>query len=116
MLEMLSAGAKADLLSFIDSRVAEQLEAHAPHAQGSPWFTVKDAADYLRTSQAAIRKRIERKQLACYRPEGSPILLRREELDAAMGWTSKPSGPMLQPPTKQMAPRGCTLRGRDTRR
>jgi excisionase family DNA binding protein len=95
MLDMLSAGAKADLLSFIDSRIAEQLETHGSHDQGSPWLTVKDAADYLRTSQGAIRKRIARKQLTSYRPEGSPILLRREELDTAMGWTSKPSGPML---------------------
>jgi excisionase family DNA binding protein len=58
-------------------RVSEQLTARA----NSPWLTVKEAADYLRTSPDAIYKRIKRKQLPSYRPEGSPILLHKDDLD-----------------------------------
>jgi excisionase family DNA binding protein len=52
-------------------------------APESPWLTVREAADYLRTSPAAIYKRISRKQLVAHRPEGSRIMLHRDELDAS---------------------------------
>jgi excisionase family DNA binding protein len=56
-------------------------------------LTVSEAAEYLRTSTGAVYKRIERGQLDAHRPEGSPILLRRADLDAL--WTSARPGPMM---------------------
>jgi excisionase family DNA binding protein len=73
------------LIDQLEPRLLERLGDRLGAAPSSPWFTVKEAADYLHTSPGAIYKRIKRKQLPSYRPEGSPILLRREDLDAAAG-------------------------------
>jgi excisionase family DNA binding protein len=80
MLALFSPEAQAQLLSLIDERVANRVGATAPQAPESPWLTVTEAARYLRTSPAAIYKRIERGQLKSYRPERSKILLRRADL------------------------------------
>ena len=84
MLDLLSPTAQAGMIKLIDERVAEALRsAPAQPARLSPWFTVEEAADYLRTSADAIRKRIDRGQLKSYRPEGSRILLHQNDLDGA---------------------------------
>lgn len=84
MLDLLSPGAQAALFKAIDERVAEALSAApAQPARMSPWFTVEEAADYLRTSPDAIRKRIDRGQLKSHRPEGSRILLHEDDLNVA---------------------------------
>src|SRR4051794_26191891 len=83
MLDLLSPHAGAALMKLIDERVQEGLASAVPPAPSSPWLTVAEAADYLRTTSDAIYKRIKRGQLTSYRPEGSPILLRRNELDGA---------------------------------
>jgi excisionase family DNA binding protein len=87
MLELLSPSAQAAFVKLIDERVAERVEellgSAAHKTDASPWFTVTEAADYLRTTPGAIYKRIKRGQLPSYRPEGSTILLRRADLDGA---------------------------------
>jgi excisionase family DNA binding protein len=82
LLRLLSAEAEAALVRLIDERVAQKLaENDGGQPAPTPFLTVKEAAVFLRTSQGAIRKRIERGQLKPHRPEGSPILLRRDELE-----------------------------------
>jgi excisionase family DNA binding protein len=71
------------LIDQLEPRLLERLTEHLNTGPSSPWLTVKEAADYLRTTEGAIRKRIERKQLPSYRPEGSQILLHRDDLDRA---------------------------------
>jgi excisionase family DNA binding protein len=82
LLELLSPAAQADLFALIDARIAAAQKTPLPSAGESlsPLLTVKEAADYLRTTPGAIYKRLTRKQLKCYRPEGSPILLWRDDL------------------------------------
>lgn len=82
MLDLLSSKAQADLIRLIDARIVEQVgtATEPQHTPASPWLTVAEAAQHLRTTPAAIYKRIKRGQLSSYRPEGSPILLRREDL------------------------------------
>jgi excisionase family DNA binding protein len=86
MIELLNREARDALERFIDDRVAERLaEAAMSPSYSSPWMTVPEAAEYLRTTEGAIRKRIQRGQLHKYRPHGSQILLRREELGLGAG-------------------------------
>lgn len=80
MLDVLSAPARAALLHLIDERIAQHLGSVASSNSDSPWLTVAEAAEYLRTSPAAIYKRIKRGQLSACRPDGSQILLRKEDL------------------------------------
>jgi excisionase family DNA binding protein len=47
------------------------------------WLTIAHAADYLDTTPAALRKRVERGQVKAFRLGGS-IRLRRADLDALM--------------------------------
>jgi excisionase family DNA binding protein len=82
VLNLLSTSAQEALVHLIDERVAAKLASLASPAPTSPWLTVDEAAEYLRTTPGAIRKRISRKQVKAHRPEGSRILLRREDLDA----------------------------------
>lgn len=84
MLNLLSPSAQAALVALIDERVAEQLATITDSYAIRPWLTVDEAAEYLRTTPAAIRKRISRKQLRAHRPEGSRIMLRRDDLDRAL--------------------------------
>ncbi len=85
MLRLLSPEAEAELVKLIDERVATCIEVASTHTpSASPWLTVSEAAQYLRTTPGAIYKRIERGQLKSYRPEGSQTLLRRDDLDAPM--------------------------------
>ena len=101
MLNLLSPSAQAALVALIDERVAEQLATASDSDPRRPWLTVDEAAEYLRTTPAAIRKRISRKQLRAHRPEGSRIMFRRDELDEALDPGS--IGPMIGPPTTEWA-------------
>ena len=84
MLDLLSTSAQEALVHFIGERVAEHLASLATPSPSSPWLTVDEAAEHLRTTPGAIRKRISRGQLRAHRPEGSRIMLRRDELDEAL--------------------------------
>lgn len=88
MLALLSDEARADLVRLIDERVQQHL-ASAAHvsAESTHWLTVSEAADLMRTTAGAIYKRIKRGQLAAHHPQGSRILLRRDDLV-----TTGPSG------------------------
>jgi excisionase family DNA binding protein len=81
MLDLLSPAAQAALVALIDERVAQHLMSGTVPEAESPWLTVAEAASYLRTTPAAIYKRIARGQLPSHRPEGSQILLNRTELN-----------------------------------
>ena len=83
LLDLLSAEAQAALVDLIDRRIVERLEGVSLQPQ-KRWMTVSDAAEYLGTSEHAIYKRIERKQIPFHRPEGSRILINRDELDTAL--------------------------------
>jgi len=76
---MLSPRAQRDLVDLIDRRIAEHLAASS-HAQSSPWVTVDEAAEILRTTPAAVYKRINRRQISAHRLEGSRILILRDDL------------------------------------
>jgi excisionase family DNA binding protein len=91
--KLLSPEAEAELLALIDERVALRVASLSLQPPESPWLTVDEAAGYLRTSPAALYKRISRGQLNSYRPEGSRILLRKDDLDRA--WTLGADGPMM---------------------
>src|SRR4051812_29772806 len=85
-LTFLSSEAEAALLKLIDDRISERVAESFRDKPGqqqprSPWLTIPEAAEYLRTTPAAVRKRIARGQLKACRPEGSRVLLRREEID-----------------------------------
>jgi excisionase family DNA binding protein len=87
MVKFLSLEAEAALLKLIDDRISERVAEtfrNKPEGQPhSPWLTIPEAAEYLRTTPAAVRKRIARGQLKASRLEGSRILLRRDEIDGA---------------------------------
>ena len=81
MLTLLSAEVESELLRLVDDRIAERLSSLSLITPASPWLTVAEAAEHLRTTTGAIYKRIKRGQLRAYRPEGSQYLLRRDELE-----------------------------------
>jgi excisionase family DNA binding protein len=83
MFDLLSPGAHAALIKLIDERVAQHSAPTTSPQPDSPWLTVAEAATYLRTTPGALYKRISRGQLAAHHPEGSQILLRREDLAPA---------------------------------
>jgi excisionase family DNA binding protein len=83
MLDLLSPAAQAALIKLIDERVAQRLASEPEPERVSPWLTVAEAATHLRTSPAAVYKRIKRGQLPSHRPEGSRILIKRDDLDGA---------------------------------
>lgn len=82
MLELLSDSARADLIELIGRCVAEHQPQSLHGGVTSPWLTISEAAEYLRTTPGAIRKRISRKQLKAHRPEGSQWILHKDDLDA----------------------------------
>jgi excisionase family DNA binding protein len=89
MLTLLSPQAQAELKRLVDERIAATLSDSINQEKGgTPWLTVAEAADYLRTSPAAIYKRIKRGQLQAERPEGSRILIRRSDLDQTLDLTA----------------------------
>lgn len=54
----------------------------AEQSSGSPWLSVKSAADYLDTTEDAIRALVKRRQVPHHRTETGRLLFRRDELDA----------------------------------
>lgn len=72
--------AESWIRALIRDEISERLDVR-PESRESPWATVDEAAEILRTTPAAIYKRIKRGQLKGHRPEGSRILLHRGELD-----------------------------------
>jgi excisionase family DNA binding protein len=85
VIATLSPPAVLELEAFVAQVVATQLAEMAPKQSGLELLTIREAADVLRTTPAAIYKRLQRGQLTAVRPEGSQILLRKEDL--------LPSGP-----------------------
>ena len=80
-LGFLSAHARAALLQLVAEEVERQLAERERARAGSPWLTVEEAAQYLRLSPKSVRNRLAR--LPHHRLDGR-ILLRRDELDAAL--------------------------------
>jgi excisionase family DNA binding protein len=81
MLTVLTPEAQAALIEVIDERIQRWVETRRQDAEESPLLTVDEAAELLRTTKAAIYKRLKRGQLRFSRPEGSRILIRRADLD-----------------------------------
>jgi excisionase family DNA binding protein len=79
VLTLLSDGARRELLDLIDERIS--LRAESAEDFNTPWMTVSEAAQHLRTTSGAIYKRIRRGQLAATRPPGSQILIHRDALN-----------------------------------
>jgi excisionase family DNA binding protein len=82
LLNFLGPEAHEWLVNLIDERVAQGTQESHKGDFRSPWLTVKEAAQYLRTTEGGLRKRINRKQLKAHRPEGSRIILHKDDLDA----------------------------------
>jgi excisionase family DNA binding protein len=78
------------LAAFVRRRVEEVL-AHRDAERR--WLSVTAAADYLGMSEKAVRRRIERGQIA-YTRQGSRILIDRRALDAELG------GQLRNPPSR----------------
>lgn len=81
---LLSSEARAELTKHIDERVALLLSSSLTTTPASPWMTVAETATHLRTTSGAVYKRISRGQLRSHRPEGSRIMLRRDEINAVL--------------------------------
>jgi len=60
----------------VDAALAEQRGAV------SPWLTVLEAAEYLRTTEDAIRAMVRRSDVPSHRTATGRRLFRRDELDA----------------------------------
>jgi excisionase family DNA binding protein len=80
-LAFLSEASNEELISFIEGVVDAQLSKHFDVVQVTPWLTVEEAASRYRTTAGAIYKRIRRGKLPAHRPEGSRIMLNRDEVD-----------------------------------
>jgi excisionase family DNA binding protein len=81
VIDSLTPEALAALTAFVDGRIEERLLKRDTVPRTPDLMTVKEAADYLRTSEGAIYKRIQRKQIPFARPDGSGILISREDID-----------------------------------
>jgi excisionase family DNA binding protein len=64
----------------VDARVRELL-AELPVTPPSPWLTVSEAADYLRTSERTVQRLVTRHRV-CSATIGRRRLLHRDDLDA----------------------------------
>jgi excisionase family DNA binding protein len=72
-----------DDVEALAEHVAELVLKRLPSADSvSPWLTVAEAAEYLRTTPDGIRSAEKRGQLVGHRPADTRrLLFRREELD-----------------------------------
>lgn len=84
LLALLSSEAQVELTKHIDERIALLLNSSFTIPPASPWLTVAEAATHLRTTPGAVYKRICRGQLLAHRPEGSRIMLHRDEINAVL--------------------------------
>jgi excisionase family DNA binding protein len=74
-----------DLLELLETYVAELVEAIvADRETGRPWLTVGEAAEYLGSTPAAIRKRIHRGAIPYVR-HGRSLMVDRRALDVQLG-------------------------------
>jgi len=72
-----------DLARRVATIVLESLPASRP---SSPWLSVERAAEYLDTTEDAIRGMVKRRQVPVHRSDTGRLLFRREDLDShAMG-------------------------------
>jgi excisionase family DNA binding protein len=108
MIDALAPEALAALTAFIDSRIERQLFDDRAQAKGSELMSVKEAADYLRTTPGAIYKRVQRRQLPFVRPDGSGILIRREDVDHILDRSGRRSYDLT---TRQTRPREADTSG-----
>ena len=77
-----SSGLVQAFEEFVQIVVNARLEAlQIPAADTPNWMTTREAAAYLRMSEAALRKRVQRGRIAAYR-DGSRLLFDRAELDS----------------------------------
>ncbi|MEX2598557.1 MAG: helix-turn-helix domain-containing protein [Dehalococcoidia bacterium] len=56
----------------------------------TPWYTIEEAADYLRVSKRTMHNLVAKEQVTAYRvsPKG-PLRFRGQDLDAALAPVSK---------------------------
>jgi excisionase family DNA binding protein len=73
-----------DLLELLELYLAEFVEAIlSERATGRRWLTVSETAEYLGTSPAAIRKRIQRGAIP-YARHGRSVVIDRHALDVQL--------------------------------
>jgi excisionase family DNA binding protein len=72
---------------LVDERVSVALEAHANGSTSSPWLTVAEAAEYLRTSERTLQRMMNRRRIRTS-AVGRRRLLHRDDLDAFMRATT----------------------------
>jgi hypothetical protein len=85
---LLSLSALAALRRWIESSVAEQIEAALPRAiedaTASPWLDTKHAAGYLGITENALRLRHRAGLVDAYRDPAGRLRFHREHLDQSM--------------------------------
>jgi excisionase family DNA binding protein len=69
------------LLAIVREAVAEAMSERTTAAPVSPWLTAAEAGEYLRTSEAAIRSMLKRRELPASRTANGRVLLARDDLD-----------------------------------
>jgi excisionase family DNA binding protein len=98
--------------AFIE-QVAEQVRALLSAKQSnqlteSPYLSIIEAADYLRTSRQRIYDLLSSGRLTRFK-DGSRVLLSRDEIDAYLAGTSlSPIAPRLPRTSKSLSTRGFT--------
>ena len=112
----LTLSLEPETLETLVERVAELLlERTDGQRQTSPYWTVNEAADYLRCSRQRIYDLLSSGRLRRYK-DGSRVLIRREELDAYVaGVTPLPPVAPALPLTSKSACEGGLWRERATR-
>jgi excisionase family DNA binding protein len=89
----------AAIEQLVDERVAAALE-ERPEGSSSPWLTVPEAADYLRTSERTVQRLLKRRRIRTS-AIGRRRLLRREDLDTFMEATTGEGTAPTVPPRRR---------------
>lgn len=76
MISLLSPEAKAELERWVDGRIHDALMSE----RAKRWMTVRETADYLGVSEAAVRHRIKRGRIPA-KHQGRSLLVDRLALD-----------------------------------
>jgi excisionase family DNA binding protein len=85
---------------LVDERVKVALEAHVDGSSSSPWLTVAEAAEYLRTSERTVQRIMGRKRIRTS-AIGRRRLLHRDDLDAFMRATTGEEAAPTAPPRRR---------------
>jgi excisionase family DNA binding protein len=80
-LDSLISTLSATLLTVIRESVAQVVADAVPTTSVSPWLNTKAAAEYLCTTEQAIRALVKRGEIPVHRSPNARLLFRRNELD-----------------------------------